>query len=176
MRNKANSRRRVRRGQRGEGQLCETNPICRLPRWGGQDRLCETKPIWPAEIPQHSSIPLFQHSNPMPIVRNKANCPKRGTEAVSRGRAEAMNVEQTIASGARQSAPIGRPDPAGLLHVGVVPTWHGLPAHESSAGCRCHKCAQGPHAIVLPHPVAAVDRAGGRSYDSGCCECWPGSL
>jgi hypothetical protein len=86
--------------------------------------------------PRHPSIPLFQHSNPIPFVRNKANCPKRGTEAVSRDRAEAMDVEQTIASGARQSALVCRPPPA----------------------------------------AAAVDRAGGRLYDSGCCECWPGPL
>jgi 3-deoxy-manno-octulosonate cytidylyltransferase (CMP-KDO synthetase) len=46
-----------------------------------------------------------------------------------------MDVERTIASGARQAATICRPHPA----------------------------------------AGAVDRAGGRPYDSGCCECWPGT-
>jgi hypothetical protein len=27
----------------------------------------------------------------------------------------------------------------GQSHVGIAPMWHGLPAHESSAGCRCHE-------------------------------------
>jgi len=90
--NKANSRRRVGRGQQDEGQLCETNPICpdapgngrgwpgpettkcakqtQSPpcRVAGANRSRRTKPIWPAEIPQHSSIPLFQHSNRMPAT------------------------------------------------------------------------------------------------------------
>ncbi len=53
----------------GQGRLCKTNPIRRdLPR--------RTKPI-PAVAavasPHYSNIPLFQRSNPMAIVQNKAN-------------------------------------------------------------------------------------------------------
>ncbi len=39
-----------------------------------------------AGIPHHCATLLFHHSHPMPIVQNKANCPKRGTEAVARWR------------------------------------------------------------------------------------------
>jgi hypothetical protein len=58
-------------------------------RVAGANRPRKTKPIRLAEIPQHS--------NRVPIPRNKASCPKRGTEAVSGDRAEAMDVEQTTA-------------------------------------------------------------------------------
>ncbi len=64
----------IRRSAFPGGQTCETKPI--RPR-GGRVRveaIVRNKANLPAVgIPHHSIIPLFQRSNPMPIVQNKAN-------------------------------------------------------------------------------------------------------
>ncbi len=51
------------------GPPCKTKPIWLSPAGPG-DRLCETKPIFRRAT--YPTIPSFQYSNPMPIVRNKA--------------------------------------------------------------------------------------------------------
>jgi hypothetical protein len=66
------------------GLAVQTNPICprRMARRGrGWSLLRQTNPI-PAVAafgrPHYSTIPSFHHSNPMAIVRNKANLAWRG--------------------------------------------------------------------------------------------------
>jgi hypothetical protein len=66
-----------------KGQAYETNPISGGPTG-----------------PHHSSIPLFQHSRPLPIVRNKA---KLGQAGVSGGQDVGTSAGQM-----RQTNPIGR--------------------------------------------------------------------
>jgi hypothetical protein len=106
------------------GQLCQTNPISPVPGRRGQP-IAPNKPNLAGHPPRPAALglrgPVVQ-TNPIPpghdgarrtnkpnspapdgqakswlepILPNKANCPKRGTEAVSRDRAEAMDVEST---------------------------------------------------------------------------------
>ncbi len=60
-----------------------------------------------------------------------------------------------------RSAPGGRAIACGRC-TDVAWAWGPLPAHESSAGCRCHKCVRGPHAITLPGEGRCL--AGGRVF------------
>ncbi len=58
-----------------EGRSCETKPIS-VGRPELRRAKCAKRTQSPAsEIPHRSSIPLSQHSSPMPIVQNKANFP-----------------------------------------------------------------------------------------------------
>jgi hypothetical protein len=71
-------------GTPAEGPVAQTNPI-------GRNESYETKPIGPpgrcrVGRPTHSlSLRAGSTKNRGPIVQNKPNCPKRGTEAVSAG-------------------------------------------------------------------------------------------
>jgi hypothetical protein len=74
----------LRQRHAGRGASCQTNPI-------GRNESYETKPIGPpgrcrVGRPTHSlSLRAGSTKNRGPIVQNKPNCPKRGTEAVSAG-------------------------------------------------------------------------------------------
>jgi hypothetical protein len=90
------------------GMSCETKPIRpggagRDGAWGtwGVGQMRQTNPIGPgrdrAGSPTAKDAKQSQFRQRVETVKclvgNKANCPKRGTEAVSRDRAEAMDVE-----------------------------------------------------------------------------------
>jgi len=129
-------------GARSPGRLYKQTqflPLCRSgDRRSREGGLCKTNPItrsgaprrcrpWrPSRAPHYSSIPARCRPHP--------SCTRRPRH----------------------------------LHVGDVPTWHGLgvpnakfrvggplPAHESSAGCRCHKAAR----AGCPHDEAAQQRS-----------------
>jgi hypothetical protein len=68
--------------------MCETNPIPARPggTWpGGRGTNVRSKANWPPgepgpEIAQHSTILLFQHCHPMPMVRHRLDAPLRETK------------------------------------------------------------------------------------------------
>ena len=100
--NKATSRRRrVGRGSGGRGTGVLLHPSTRRPRPCQADRAKQTR--FPA--------------GPGAMVRNKANCPKRGTEAVSApGRRDGSGIRHRI-----PAAPVRKAPP--LSFGGWGPTW-----------------------------------------------------
>ena len=86
-------------------------------------------------------IPLFQHANPMPVVRNEAN-------SSPAGRDEACG---TRAVGVVQTKPIlGRPT-RGVRHTSWRARWASLRsgfARQSATVCRPHPCADGTEILL----------------------------
>jgi hypothetical protein len=75
----------------------------------------QTKPIPGGGVPHHSTIPPFQRSNPMPIVRNKANSCQSDTKSKSFVEKELCRIGQ--ANGLGKTKPIGRGVSSGKREV-----------------------------------------------------------
>ncbi len=76
----------------GGGQLCKTNPICIRP----EESVGQAPPYTGRNCAKQTQFSLAGReagSRRGGNVQNEANCPKRGTEAVSARRADPMDLE-----------------------------------------------------------------------------------
>ncbi len=89
---------------RHRGQSCETNPIWPVGR-SPEGEICKTNPSRAASPRSPPASDFTLHTS------NSAEGRSCETKPITRDRAEAMDVEQTIASPARQSATVCRPHP-----------------------------------------------------------------
>jgi len=169
-------------------RLCETNPICRAYRAkrtqfpatpdgtrpegrGTQGQSCETKPIcWvdrakrtqfpAAEIPHHSHIPLFQRSNPMPIVRNKANCP------LGRCRARTPNPRRAERLLCETKPISGRPGPR---ECPIVRNEANLPRRIGNGRGRPGLGGPAGDRLCETNPISATMPIGRSAFPGGGC-------